>query len=111
MDIIVDFNRLSNTLDLNDDEKADLAKCQCELDDMYNNKAQGAFILSKTKWIEKGEKNTSYFFNLEKRRQTRNSISSIYVNNTMSDDLEVINKEICSSYSTFLIQFVALLSL
>ena len=33
---------------------------------IYENKAKGAIICSKTKWIEQGEKPTKYFFNLEK---------------------------------------------
>jgi hypothetical protein len=50
MDIIVDINRLSNKLDLNEDEKAKLAKCQFGLHDIYSDKAKGTFIRSKAEW-------------------------------------------------------------
>ena len=33
---------------------------------IYENKAKGAIIRSKTKWIVQGENPTKYFFNLEK---------------------------------------------
>ncbi len=39
--------------------------------------AEGAQIRSRAKWVEKGEKNTKFFLNLETRRQTNNTISSI----------------------------------
>lgn len=37
-----------------------------ELESLYDYKAKGAMIRSKARWIEDGEKNSSYFFNLEK---------------------------------------------
>jgi hypothetical protein len=40
---------------------------QIHLDCIYEEKAGGAFVRSKRKWMEEGEKNTKYFFNLEKR--------------------------------------------
>lgn len=45
---------------------------------MFINKAKGAFIRSKAKWLEKGEQNSSYFFKLEKQRQTKNSINKLH---------------------------------
>ena len=44
---------------------------------IYENKAKGAIIRSKTKWIEQGEKPTKYFFNLEKRNYNRKVIRSL----------------------------------
>ena len=122
MDIIVVINRLSNKLDLNQDEKHSLLNAH--VNDIYNDKAQGAFIRSKAKWIDKGEKKTSYFFHLENSRQTRHSITSIYVSDNISDDLEVINKKNTLStvhhinhifqkatWILFLIQLITLFSL
>jgi len=34
---------------------------------LYENKAKGAIICSKTKWMEQGKKPKKYFFNLEKK--------------------------------------------
>jgi len=44
---------------------------------LYENKAKGAIIRSKTKWIEQGEKPNKYFFNLEKRNYNRKVIKSL----------------------------------
>lgn len=35
---------------------------QEQLDNIYEEKAEGAFIRSRYKWLEQGEKNTKYFF-------------------------------------------------
>lgn len=53
---------------------------------MFINKAKGAFIRSKAKWLEKGEQNSSYFFKLEKQRQTKNSINKLSINGTIVDE-------------------------
>ena len=37
----------------------------------YEEKANGLMLCSKTRWTEKGEKPTKYFFNLEKRNYSR----------------------------------------
>ena len=37
-------------------------KLEQELDEIYENKTKGAYVRSKAKWIEKGERNSSYFF-------------------------------------------------
>ena len=47
----------------------------------YQNAAIGAQIRARVKWIEQGEKNTKYFLNLEKKRQTNNKISCIHTSN------------------------------
>lgn len=52
---------------------------QLQLDDLYTVKAKGVFIRSRARWIENGENNSSYFFNLEKHRQAKKAINTIYV--------------------------------
>ena len=37
----------------------------------YEEKANGLILRSKTRWTEKGEKPTKYFFNMEKRNYSR----------------------------------------
>jgi hypothetical protein len=44
---------------------------------MYNQKAKGAQIRSREKWVELGEKNNSYLLGLEKLRQDKKSISKL----------------------------------
>ena len=60
-----------------------------EIDDYYANKCSGAYIRSRSTWIEKGEKSTSYFLNLEKKQQSSNTITKLkddhgieYINTT-----------------------------
>ena len=45
--------------------------------EMYTIEAEGAYIRARARWVEEGEKNTKYFLNLEKRRQTNNRISCV----------------------------------
>mgnify|MGYP003692148107 CR=1 FL=1 len=40
-------------------------------------KTKGAQIRSKLRWIEEGEKNSKYFFNLEKHNQSSNIIKEL----------------------------------
>ena len=57
-----------------------------ELDDLYNDKAKGYQIRSRAKWLEEGEKSTSYFFGLEKSRQNYNCI------NSLKDDSDIVQE-------------------
>ena len=47
---------------------------QNHLDHIFEKKSYAAFIRSRCKWIEEGEKSSSYFLNVEKKRQIHNSI-------------------------------------
>ncbi len=49
------------------DDKECLYTLQSTLDDLFLEKARGAFIRSRAKWLEFGEKNSAYFFNLEEK--------------------------------------------
>ena len=85
--------------DLNSQEKNKLMELQVKLDELYLERAQGAFIRSRAKWIEAGEKNSSYFSNLEKSRQQRNSITGLMINGIENKDYRSIEKEVYSFYS------------
>ena len=56
---------------------ADIKSCQYELDSAIKEKAKGAAIRSRAKWVEPGKKNTKYFFNLEKSQRGNKSINKI----------------------------------
>lgn len=56
---------------MTEDDKSEFIRLQNKLDEIYCKKAHGAYIRSRAKWIEEGEKNTSYFSNLEKNCQER----------------------------------------
>ncbi len=57
-------------------------------------KAQGAFVRSRVKWMEEGEKNMAYFCWLEKRRQQSNAIHSLISNDEVITDPKLISEEI-----------------
>ncbi len=52
-----------------------LSSLQEELNSLYLEKAKGAFVRSRAKWLEFGEKKSAYFFNLEKTTWTKKVIS------------------------------------
>lgn len=58
------------------------------MDKLYINKAEGASIRSKAKWLEEGEQNSRYFFKLEKQRQTRNGINKLSINSINGDIID-----------------------
>ncbi len=53
------------------DIKDEIENLTKKLETAYEYKAKGAQLRSKQEWVEKGEKNTAYFFGLEKQRQTK----------------------------------------
>lgn len=65
---------------------------------MYTSKANGAYIRSRARWIEKGEKSSTYFFGLEKQRQTKRKISKLMKNDIILEDQKLVQDEICLFY-------------
>ena len=55
-----------------------ITEIENNLENLYSVKAKGAQVRSRIKWVEQGEKNTKYFLGLEKSRQTRKTITSLY---------------------------------
>lgn len=91
---------LYRKLNWSEEEKERINYLKSRLDVMYLNKAKGAYVRSRARWIEEGEKNTAYFCNLEKRRQEYNSICSLSINREECTDSKRIKKEIFDFYST-----------
>jgi len=56
-----------------------LATLQNELDNIYEEKARGAFV-QRQKWMEAGEKNAKFFFGLEKRNREITSVNKLIIN-------------------------------
>lgn len=69
--IIEGINKLCYKQDLSLDEQIQLHNFQSQLDKLFLEKANGVYVRSRARWIEEGEKNSSYFFNLEKQRQAK----------------------------------------
>ena len=73
-----------------------------ELQGIYEANGKGAIFRSKVRWIEKGEKPTKYFFNLEKRNYDKKIISQLYNGEEqLLSDFKKINKEIKNHFSQF----------
>lgn len=99
LNIIYEINKCCNDSTLTELEKTKIISLQLELDNLYIKKAKGAYIRSKAKWIEEGEKSTSYFCRLEKRRQQNNSILSLLINGTECSDPTIIRENVFKFYS------------
>ncbi len=71
-------------------------KCEAEteLHQLYELRVKGAQIRSRAKWIEEGEKSSSYFLSLEKQRQNNNVISRLKTDkgDTISNDNEILGE-------------------
>jgi len=68
-----------------------------ELQYIYEEKGRAAIFRSKLRWVEKGERPTKYFFNLEKRNYNRKTITELLIEgetttNNESQILEAIEK-------------------
>ena len=59
-----------------------------------NYKTQGSIIRSRTRWYNEGERNTKYFFDLEKSHFNSKTIGSLKIddNITLNTDEEILNE-------------------
>lgn len=83
---------------MSDEERAKFVCLQARVDNLFIQKAQGAYVRSRAKWIEQEEKNLSYFFGFEWRRQEKNQINILMVNDEECSDTKVIAEEISKFY-------------
>ena len=69
-------------------------KLQTELNELYKEKTEAAYIRSRAKWIEQGEKNTAFFLNLEKQHQNNNCITKLKDENghIAQDDKSILSQ-------------------
>lgn len=68
LNLIKEINIHCNKALPNDNDKQKLLTLQTQLDEIYLKKAEGAYIRSRAKWIEDGERSTAYFCRLEKKK-------------------------------------------
>ena len=65
-----------------------------ELEQIEKHKANGIILRSKCKWVEQGEKNTSYFLRLEKHNFCNKLITQLDVDGKIiSDPMEILRAE------------------
>ena len=70
-----------------------------ELQSLYERKGKEVLFRSKCRWIEKGERPTKYFFNLEKRNYNKKTISELELDNgELLTEEKLILQEIESYY-------------
>jgi len=81
--------------DVSEEDKLLLLQLQNKLDDLYRQKAEGAFVRSRKRWLEEGEQNSAYFFRLERYRSKINSIYNLNINGIVTDDAKLI-ADFCS---------------
>lgn len=96
-DNVRELNEILNIPVPSDEDKLRLHSLREKFDLFFQTKAKGAFIRSRARWLEHGEKNSSFFFNLEKRRGEAKKISALYIDNNLSKN----EKEISSFISNF----------
>lgn len=97
--IIVEITKLTNKCpdSLLNKEKILLSVLQIKLDELYRRKAEGAFVRSRRRWLEEGEQNSQYFFNLE-RHHINNNLSKLNVNGIVTKDHKLISYYCCEFY-------------
>lgn len=71
--IICNSNDLQNVEDTLNEYDA----LKAEVNTIYEQKGKAAMFRSKCRWIEKGERPTKYFFNLEKQNYKRKTITEL----------------------------------
>lgn len=75
-----------------------LMNLQAELDKLYIIKAKGSFVRSRRRWLEEGETNSRYFYNLEKRNGEYTSIRKLNINGHETQDPIIISKYVSDFY-------------
>lgn len=96
--LIKELDDYSKRTPMLDSDKTAFINLKSKLDECSSRRARGAFIRSKAKWIEDGERNTAYFCGLEKRRQERNLINTLMINNVECMEPKVIAEEVYKFY-------------
>lgn len=65
VNIVKEINMYCNKTSLSNNDRQKLNTLSTKLDEIYLRKAEGAYIRSRVKWMEEGERSTSYFCRLE----------------------------------------------
>ena len=77
-----------------DADQQEYKRLKTELRRIYEERADGAILPSKMRCIEHGEKPTKYFFNMERRKYTRKTITELTVAGgiTISNDGDILEE-------------------
>ena len=82
---------------------------KCELQSLYEDEGKHAMFRAKCRWVEKGERPTKYFFNLEKKNYNKKTIVELCLQDESTtcneqeilDQIEAYFKNLYSSENTF----------
>ena len=82
-----------NQSEENDNLNKVIHNIETELAKIYDQKAKGAQIRRREKWMEYGENNNSYFLGLEKQRQIKKSINKLIDENNekITDQMHILS--------------------
>ena len=93
------YEELATNSELSADQTQHLNTQKMELDQIISSKAEGAYIRSRSQNYEEGERNSSYFFNIEKRNSYKKSIRKLKTtDDTITENQEKILDEMKSYY-------------
>ena len=96
---IQNFEEKSTTTTLTPEEEQLLSSKKCKLDQIMNVKAEGAYIRSRSQNYEEGERNSKYFFNIEKKNSYKKAINKLKMSdNSITENQETILEEMKSFY-------------
>ena len=95
-----DINEIINTHNLNNNVQLlnELKRKKREYEELQEEVVRGIIVRTKSKWIAEGERNTKYFFNLEKRNYQKKCISRVQTENGIITDAKCILEEERSFY-------------
>ncbi len=94
LNLVQEIDECCKRTPMSDKDRSTFMILQSKLDDLYLKRAHSAFVRSRAKWTEEGEKNTAYFCSLEKRRQERNAVNVLMIYNIECTDHKLISEEV-----------------
>ena len=65
-------------------------ECKAELENFYEEKANGLIVRARARWHEYGKKSTKYFLSLEKRNYSRKHIRKLCLSGVITKDYQKI---------------------
>ena len=79
----------------NDSLRSELERIKTKLSKIASVKTRGTIIRSRARWYEFGEKNSKYFYNLEKANQRKKHVTSLKINDDtkLTDPKEILEEE------------------
>ncbi len=80
---------------MNDESKLKILSLLSKIDNLYNQKAKGAYVRSGARWIEKGGKKAIvHFSDLKKGDRNTNTIHFLYINGIINNWPKIISSKI-----------------